>query len=274
MRYLRQNILCLTAAFALCSVLVAVDETENADNTLKITEDQITMILRQTAMPELGEGRLARILTSYYIEGLGGADRWSQISSLKLSGTLKLESGDFDLNTYQKKPDLLKVTVRRTSSTLVLAYDGETAWQQLPKDGAKPELMGKAEARDFIHNAKFHNHLLYPFAFGKKIKYMDIVSVEGHVCHQVRVTLDSDYQFDYFIDSRSNFMVQVIANDLLDQTTQRSVFKDYVRAPDEQGMPVARKVESYENGGLVSTATIDEISVNAGIPSWMFEMRR
>jgi hypothetical protein len=81
-------------------------------------------------MPELGEGRLAKILTRYYIKGLGGAEKWDQISSLKVSGRLKMEGGEFEVNAYQKKPDFMKMTIRGNRSDFVLAFDGTTAWQK------------------------------------------------------------------------------------------------------------------------------------------------
>ena len=64
-------------------------------DTLSMPIEQTNAFIRQSAMPELGKGRLARILTRYYNDGLGGAEQWDQISSLKLNGTLKLEEGVF-----------------------------------------------------------------------------------------------------------------------------------------------------------------------------------
>lgn len=266
-----RQILYLVGALFMCHMLSGADDRDAGGETLQMPEGQMTNLLRQTPMPDLGQGRLAKILTRYYGEGLGGAENWNQISSLKVAGTLKLESGEYELNAYQKKPNLIKMTIRGNQRDLVLAYDGETAWQQLPGRDTQPEVMGADEARRFVHSAHFGNHLLYPFGAGKKIEYIDTVPAEGNICHQIRVTLDTDYQVDYFIDIRSYLEIRVVNTDLRNQSTSSVVYKDYIR---EYGMPIAKQVESFENGEWVSSLKLDEVKVNSGVIPWMFKMRR
>ena len=63
-----------------------------------------------------------------------------------------------------------------------MAYDGEVAWKQV-NGAAKPEPMNAEEARRFIHSSIFGNHLLFPFAQGKKIEYLETIPVEETICH-------------------------------------------------------------------------------------------
>lgn len=264
------HIFYLSVILGFSAPALVAEPGEVAGDTLALPAEQITVILRQTPMPELGKGRLAKIMTRYYQEGLGGAENWEDISSLKVSGTLKLKDGEFALNAYQKKPDLIKMTLRGNQRDLVLGYDGKTAWQKLPGRDNKPQPMATEEARRFIHSAHFGNHLLYPYAVGKMIEYIDTVPVEGAICHQIRVTLDTGYQVDYFIDIRTYLEIKVLNTDLRNETTNSVVYNDYIR---EFGMPIAKQVESFENGKWVSSLTLDEIQVNAGVMPWMFKMR-
>jgi hypothetical protein len=151
---------------------------------------------------------------------------------------------------------------------LILAYDGEVAWKQIARRG-EPERMAEAEARRFIHSARFGSYLLYPFAEGKRISLIDTVPVEGAICHHIRVELDTDYQVDYFIDIRNYLEIKVVNTDLRSETTHSIIYKDYIR---ELGMPVARKVKSFENGKWVSTLLVDEVKMNSGVMVWMFHM--
>lgn len=264
------HILHLCLALGLSSVLSGADSGESIGDRLEMPADEINVILRQTSMPELGSGRLAKILTRYYVEGLGGPEDWEKISSLKVSGTLFLKEEEFELNAYQKKPDLIKMSIRGKQRELVLGYDGETAWQDLPGANNKAEPMSADEARRFKHSAHFGNHLLYPFASGKTIEYIDTVPAEGNVCHQIRVTLDTDYQVDYFIDIRTYLEIKVVNTDLRTGQASSIVYQDYIR---EYGMPIAKQVESFENGEWVSSLRLDEVKVNAGVIPWMFKMR-
>lgn len=237
---------------------------------LQIEEGRITASDRQTAMPELGEGRLAKILMQYYKVGLGGSEGWGNISSLKVCGTIKLGDLDFELTAYQKKPDLLKITTERQGRRLVRAYDGKTAWQITPGAGSTPQEMTHEQSRRFIHNSRLGNHLLYPCAKGKTIVYINTVPLEGHICHQIRVTLDSGYQVDYYIDIRSYLEIKVTNLDLETEFESSILFRDYT---NEFGMPIAKRSEIYENGECVGLVTLQTIKVNSGVVPWMFKMR-
>lgn len=254
---------------SLSLILSSFALAEKKGSALKIPE-QITSIMRKEAMPDLGKGRLEKILARYYAEGLGGPEHWEKISSLRVSGTLKLKDGEFRLDAYQKKPDLIKMTIINQDRRMVLAYDGKVAWQRMPGSKSEPELMGEVEARRFKHSARFGNHLLYPYAEGKTLTYIDTVPVEGDICHQIRVDLDSGFQVDYFINIHTYMEIKVLNRDLETGLTNSIIYTDYIR---EFGMPIAKKVQNYENGEWVSSLKIDEVKVNSGIVPWMFKIR-
>ena len=129
--------------------------------------------------------------------------------------------------------------------------------------------MSELRGRRFQHSACFGSYLLYPFAEGKKIEYIDTVPTDGNICHQIRVTLASGYQVDYFIDIRSYLEIKSINTDLRDGEVNSVLYRDYTR---EFGMPIARQVESYEAGEWISTLIIEEVKVNSGVFQWMFKM--
>ena len=252
--------------FLSCSLLLASEE----ENVLSISPEELSASIRKAPMPELGETRIEKILKNYYQKGLSGPENWQKIVSLNIIGKLKTEGGELELNAFQKKPDFIKMSLFPESGQngLILAYDGEVAWKQIARRG-EPERMAEAEARRFIHSARFGSYLLYPFAEGKRISLIDTVPVEGAICHQIRVELDTDYQVDYFIDIRNYLEIKVVNTDLRSKTTNSIIYKDYIR---ELGMPVARKVKSFENGKWVSTLLVDQVKMNSGVMVWMFHM--
>jgi hypothetical protein len=236
--------------------------------TLDAVEDEVAVILRQTATPEMGLDRLGSILTRCYNVGFGGPDNWAKIHSLRVSGQLTLEAGEFEFNSYQKKPHYLKMTIQGRRGAMQAGYAGDVAWQVLAPDPAAVE-MDAAQARSFIHSAHFGNYLLYPYALGKQIEYLDTVPVDGAICHQIRVTLESGFQVDYFVDIRTYLEFKVITTDLRTGKVSETVAEDYIR---ESGIPIAQKVVSSENGEWVSTFKLDKITVNSGVMPWMFKM--
>lgn len=227
----------------------------------------VSVLLRQTAMPEMGGDRLGTILNRYYQEGLGGAEHWEQVVSLRVAGRLTLAAGEFQLDAYQKKPHYLKMTIHGDHRDIRMGYDGTVAWREVKRGVV--EAMPAEEARRFVHGARFGNYLLYPYARGKQIEYLDTVPVDGKVCHQIRVTLDTEYQVDYFVDIRTYLEIKVVNTDLRTGAVNSVVYEDYIR---EFGMPIAQKVVSFEAGEWVSTLELDEVKVNSGIMPWMFQM--
>jgi len=247
-------------------VLLAADD----EGILLPVPEVLNAAARQMAMPELGESRIAQIMERYYNDSLGGSDQWEQIKSLNVDGEIETDSGILRLSAYQKKPNLSKLILENevARNAITLSYDGEVAWKQLGRRG-KPQIMDPVEARRFIHTSHFGNYLLYPFAKGKTIRLIDTVPVEGAICHQIRVDLDTGYQVDYFIDIRSYLEVKVINSDKVTGLTSSIVYKDYTR---KHGFPIAQRVENYENGELVSRLRVEEVKINSGVMPWMFEM--
>ncbi len=241
---------------------------DNADAAVDATSDEAMLILRQTAMPEMKGDRLGWILTRCYNAGFGGADNWEKVTSLRISGRLTLEAGEFKLKSYHKKPHYIKILIDGPRGRLQMGYDGNTAWEILPPDPAVME-MGVNQARLFTHNAHFGNYLLYPYAAGKQIEYLDTVAVDGAICHQIRVTLESGFQVDYFVDIRTYLESKIIVTDLRTGEVSETLSEDYSR---EAGIPIARKVVNFKNGVRVSTLELDKITVNTGVIPWMFEM--
>jgi hypothetical protein len=228
----------------------------------------VSVALRQVAMPEMGDDRLGSILNRHYVEGLGGPQQWSQVVSVRVFGRLSQAGGEFKFKSYRKKPHLIKMMISGSQRHMKMGYDGRTVWQVAAK-GAPALQLPEDQARRFIHGARFGNYLLYPYAQGKRMEYLDTVPVDGIICHQIRVTLDTGYQVDYFVDIRSYLEVQVVTTDLKAGTMYSVVYEDYIRVC---GLPIARKVVRSEDGVWVSTLEVDDVKVNSGVMPWMFEL--
>ncbi len=229
----------------------------------------VTEPMRLTAMPELDNSTIGKALSRYYSIGLGGPEVFAGLESFKISGTLTASGKDFQLSALQKKPGSLKMSIKEpdSRSTIELAYDGTRAWRRLPR--AEPEVMTEEEGRRFAHSAGFGSHLLYPYAEGKRIELVDTVPVEGTICHHFRVTMDSGYQVEYFLDIRTLLETKVVSTDLRSGFVNTILYRNYTR---QAGWPIAGITENFENGERVSLLKIDSVQINTGVMPWMFRM--
>ena len=256
----------------LLSLCVGSFYTKAAGEVLEWPADQILLQeVRETPMPDTGDSRIGKILNRFYKKGLGGRDNWESIISMRSRGVIRLESGvEMDIEVYQRKPDQLKLALLNEERSLgvSMAYDGEMAWKQV-NGAAKPEPMDPEEARRFIHSSIFGNHLLFPFALGKKIEYLETIPVEETICHKVRVHLDTGYQVDYYIDVSNYHELRLENLDLSTGKVNTIHYRDYTVV---SGMPMAMQLENYEDGQLVSMLELSDFKVNVGIMPWMFRM--
>ncbi len=238
---------------------------------LQPPEDGIlTDAVRSRAMPDTGDSRIGRILARYYNKGLGGPEAWESIISMRSRGVIQLEAGEsLEIEALQRKPDRMKVVIRQDGrESLILAHDGQTAWRLVAGDARATSLEG-TEARRFIHSSGFGSHLLYPYARGKKIEYIETIPVAQKVCHKLRVHLETGYQVDYYIDVSDYHEFMVDNLDLQSGMVNTVRYGDYTVV---SGMPMAMRVENLEDGKLVSVLELDDFQVNIGIMPWMFEM--
>lgn len=257
LRILGSGVLCYCA---LTASAVGVDRLA--------VEDESTAVLSNIAMPKMGNQRLDSILMRYYAKGMGGTEIWDNILSMRVSGQLTLKSGRYDFHVTRKKPHYLKIVIRDGPRQVIKGYDGSVAWQSGSQVSDAMELP-EADAREFILGAHFGSYLLYPYAPGKQIEYLDTVPVDGVLCQQVRVTLDTGFQVDYFIDTLSCLELKVVTTDLQTGQISATTYEDYTH---EFGVPVARKVVSSVDGQWWSTFELDDVKLNSGVMPWMFQM--
>ena len=256
------------AIFVLCALWVCALQ---AGDELRWFKDGVPPdAIRETAMPDTGDSRVGKILSRFYNKGLGGPENWEEIISMRSKGEIHLADGEsMEMEAYQRKPDRMKVILRNKGrAVLTLSYDGESAWRQYAEP-SKVQSMDATEARRFIHSSMFGNHLLFPFAEGKKIEYLETIPIEQKVCHKLRVHLDTGYQVDYYIDVTS-YHERMVEN--VDRKTDKINTIHYREYSMVSGMPMAMVLENFEDNKLVSTLELKDCRVNAGIMPWMFDM--
>jgi hypothetical protein len=87
-----------------------------------------------------------------YLQARGGVERLRAVQSLRLTGTMEVPGvtpAPFVMEL--KRPHLMRTEFTVEGRTGVRAYDGKTAWAQLPLPGERPRPMSPedaAEARD------------------------------------------------------------------------------------------------------------------------------
>lgn len=213
---------------------------------------------------------LASVLSRYYGKTFGGQENWKTIQSARFVGLLHLPQGSVRFVAYKKKPNLCKVAISTENGALVvLAYDGEDAWQlNTAQADPVPIDMDAAEAQNFIRDASMGGHLLYPGEKGKKLQILGTADIDGSACYLIEQILPSGQRVVSAID--------VVSMDEKRQTTVNAVngleeenhFSDF-RTLEQVRFPFASIMRS--NGEVVHRVEMLEIRLNLGLMPWMFK---
>jgi hypothetical protein len=257
----KQWCLCLGMSWMALAMLPA--ETER----LELPEN-IRLSMREVAMPEMGDSKLEKLLSRYYELGLGGAETWEGITSMRLKGSILIGGQRYKLLCYQRKPDLLKMILSGKSGKVELGYDGKVAWQYFAEGDLPASEMPPLEARRFIHSSVFGNYLIYPYREGKTIDDHGTVRERGTVCHHIRVTLPSEYRVDYYIDIRNYLETKILNYDDKNGELTTLICEDFRMV---NGFPVAFKVTSTPDNGEISVLSLDQVDFNIGLTDWIFQ---
>lgn len=214
------------------------------------------------------EPRLAYVLRRYYENSLGGAESWRKIQSVRFEGDLRLPQGSFSFVAYKKKPNYCKVVLLGPKGgRVVMAYDGQDAWQLNTRQSALPTTMPPAEALDFIRDATTGGHLLDPTLPEKRIELLGTQRVGQESCRNVRVTLPNGQQVTYAIGVTSfaelrQTVVNAVSGDVEVTTHARTQEVDGLLIPMQSTMTV--------NGEFRHEVLLRSAEVNVGVMPWMF----
>jgi outer membrane lipoprotein-sorting protein len=83
-----------------------------------------------------------------YVEARGGLAKLHAVQTLRLTGTLELPGVSAPYVLELKRPNKMRTEFTVEGQTGIQAFDGRTAWRQLPLPGEKPRLMEPDEAAE------------------------------------------------------------------------------------------------------------------------------
>jgi hypothetical protein len=83
-----------------------------------------------------------------YLEARGGLAKLRSVQSLRLTGTMELPGVSAPFVLELKRPRKMRTEFKVEGQTGIRAFDGRTAWEQLPLPGERPRPMSPEDAAD------------------------------------------------------------------------------------------------------------------------------
>ena len=132
----------------------------------------------------------------------GGADKLRAITSMHMSGKMKLGGGlEAKVEAWALQPGHWRDEFGLQGMTAVEAWDGTQAWAINPFGGRKdPQKTSADDAKDMVDSAVVAGPLLDYKTQGSKVEYLGTEDIDGTDAHKLRVTMKNGDSQVLFLD--------------------------------------------------------------------------
>lgn len=219
-------------------------------------------------------GEAAQQLTAGAVVGrhlaARGYNRWRNIATLRLTGTVTSGGRTVPIVVLRKRPYLMRQETRFESGTIVIAFDGRQAWTIDPFLGAgTAERLTGRQAADVWDQADFDGPLVNYRTKGHQISFVGDERLDGRLIHRLRVRKKNGRVQEFLIDAATNLELRTITTVVRDgeTLTLEADFEDY-RSID--GVMVAHRIRTIVAGQLASELAVEKVEFDVPIAADAF----
>jgi outer membrane lipoprotein-sorting protein len=212
-----------------------------------------------------------------YFESVGGMDKWKSMKTIKMTGKMVMQMGEFQFTIYKKVPNKFKIVLNIQGQEIIpQAYDGETAWMINPfAGGTGPVKVPEDQIQAVKDASEFEDPFINYKSKGYDLGLSDTVDVAGSQCYVVKMTKNKgvegkEMSSDYYFDAATG--LQVMLKQKSAQTMGQEVeiyLSDYQELPNGILMPFS--LDSQMKGQSVQKLNFTAITVNEDIPDDIFK---
>jgi len=230
--------------------------------------------LDRMGIPVTPHDRAVVELVSRNVEARGGAEAWSNVSSMRMSGQIDLGQGmHVPYVLEQKRPGKMCLEFVFEEETAIQCADGKTGWKVTPFRGRTfPEPMTDRELRETADSTDPYGLLIDFAARGHEVELLGQEAVKGRVTYKLQVTLPGGAIRWLYLDVESALEVKLEAIRMIAGNEQRIETFFYDWQPVD-GLLIARRQESRPVGAEdTNFLTVEEVSVNPPLDDARFAM--
>jgi outer membrane lipoprotein-sorting protein len=224
------------------------------------------------------QAQTAEEIVNKYIEVTGGAAKWAELKSVKMTAKGKQGGMEFPITSLQKAPNLMKQSVSFQGKEITMsAFDGKETW----KTNFMTMKAEKGEAEDSENAAKsldFPDPFLDYKSKGYSIALDGEEKVEGTDCYKVKLTKkpikvdgkeEEDFSY-YFFDKENGVIIMnrsVGKKGQMKDVAIESLMSDY---QEVNGLFFPFTVTQKVNGQEMFSMTMEKIEINVAIDNKEF----
>jgi len=212
-----------------------------------------------------------------YFESVGGMDKWKSLKSMKMTGNLVMQMGEFQFSIYRKAPNKFKIVMNIQGQEIVpQAYDGETAWMINPfAGGSGPSKIPDDQLKAVKDESEFEDPFINYKEKGYEASYEGTAEVAGTQCHVVKMIKHKgvegeEMSSNYYFDMATNLQVMVKQKSAQSMDQEIEIYlSDYQEIADGLLMPFV--MDTQMQGQSVQKLNFTAITVNEDMPDDIFK---
>ena len=214
----------------------------------------------------------AEEIAAAYVETIGGADAWMQLSALQMNGKVSMQGMTFPVTMTTASGDKNRFEMDIQGNKMIQAYDGETAWQYFPMQGiTEPKAMTDEEATD-LKESPFLDVFINYADRGYQLENVEGKDVEGTATYGIHVTNDQGFDRIYYFDTETMVPLLVTFTARSGQmkgVAMESFMSDY---EEVEGLVLPMFMQQKVNGQEMMSMTFDEITLDPELDPAFFTM--
>lgn len=207
-----------------------------------------------TLMASAAFAQDAKEIVKKHNEAVGGADKWSKITSLKKEGKMTMQGMEMPttLTVWKGKGMRQEFSVMGANNYVILTPAG--GWTFLPIQGqTKTEAIPADELTDIADKLDFQDRIMDASAKKYAIELLGKEDIDGKPAYKLKVTDAAKEEHTYFVDAATWYMVRAVEKtDMMGQQVDATVnYSNHTKLPS--GIVIAMKEDSGEMGSLTLT---------------------
>lgn len=204
------------------------------------------------------------LIVERYNNAIGGEAFYTDIESIKISGTMQQMSMEFPIVSYQDNKGRSRTEFSFQGQTMLQIFDGEKGWSKMPG------MSGALEVQEIPKEQLSENSTLRPEFNdpdnGKTVEYAGQEEFDGTNCEVLTVTAEAAEPVKYYFDVSTGLLLGT--STMSDESPIHNYITDY---KEVDGFLFPFSMRSEVNGQVLMTFTYDSIEMNVPIDDSMFE---
>lgn len=242
-----------------------------------IMKRSMTLVAFLFAVIQVFQAQTADEVINKYFESVGGIDKWKSLTSMKMTGNLAMQMGDFQFTIYRKAPNKFKIVLNIQGQEIIpQAYDGETAWMINPfAGGSGPAKIPEDQVKAVKDESEFEDPFINYKDKGIEVSLVGSSDSAGTPCNVVKMVKNKGIEgeemaSEYYFDKATNLQVMVKQKSAQSMGQEVLIYlSDYQELANGLLMPFV--MDTQMQGQSVQKLTFTAITVNEDMPDELFK---